>query len=93
MRESLLSVSKMGIWVLRQLAAGPRWRESMPELVAIDGPPAIGKSTVAEIVFSRLPNPAFLDRGHGNPVLGMWGQDGKPLFAPPTSFALELVHH
>ncbi len=37
-------------------------------------------------------NPAFLDRGHGDPVLAMWDQDGKQLFAAPPSFALELLH-
>ncbi|HUW08556.1 MAG TPA: hypothetical protein VM537_02460 [Anaerolineae bacterium] len=37
-------------------------------------------------------NAAFLDRVHGNPVLEVWDQDGKQLFAPPPSFALELLH-
>jgi len=36
-------------------------------------------------------NAAFLDRGHGDPVLEMWDQDGNHLFAPPASFALELL--
>ena len=63
----------------------------MPNLLVINGALAIGKSTVAEIVFSRLSNPAFLARGHANSVLEMWDQDGKQLFAPPPRFALELL--
>ncbi|HUW11325.1 MAG TPA: hypothetical protein VM537_16460 [Anaerolineae bacterium] len=54
----------------------------MPKPLAINGAPGIGKSTVAEIVFSRLPNP----------VLDTWDRDGNHLFAPPPSFALELLH-
>ena len=63
----------------------------MPKPLAINGAAGIGKSTVAEIVSSRLANAAFLDRGQGNPVLEMWDQHGKQLFAPPPSFALELL--
>ena len=43
----------------------------MPKLLVINGAPGIGKSTMAEIVFSRLSNPTFLHRDHGNPVLEM----------------------
>ena len=33
----------------------------MPKLVIINGAPGIGKTTVAEVVFSKLPNSALLD--------------------------------
>ena len=33
----------------------------MPKLILINGPPGIGKTSVARLVFARLPNSAFLD--------------------------------
>ena len=33
----------------------------MPKLIIINGAPGVGKSTVARLVFARLPNAAFLD--------------------------------
>ena len=63
----------------------------MPKLLVINGPPEIGKSTVAEIVFSRLANPAFLHRGHGDPVPDMWDEHGKQLLPPPPTFRAEML--